>query len=748
MPAPDTRKRESHSMANPSAAATEMAAWQIEEMQKNLAATKLQRWARGVRVRWALKCLAKLQDLVFKEPTPGYRAGEMLTAPPWLPEEDLESEAGGASVAGSRVAESLASRTSRVSRVSRAPSRAGSNISAATGKSGRARTKKDAAAASTVGVPVKKGARGSLLQLGGAASGPGGSKGTAAPAADAAKKGPWANFSAASAARQSLAGSVAASTPCTEDLPPIIVELEMVAGHLEHVDTQECKPCEVGEEAPETEEQLALRAAEEKAARCLGYATAIFWLMLDPDTEEPFNSYHLTQIYNHHRMRRKNAFPRVTLRLTLVVHGATDQSIGSGMAGDPARPMVPEGWLQVARTGWALRLHPLFAPSIVMTSTENSCVQTADRLKTIMSQDEEDSSDSEPDEPEPTPAPKEDAPEGETSEEPREPVIRRPPFPEARLSKELIFPTGRHLGPESYKVQEAMTRAMVGFDSKAGLIPIVDLEEPPEGPPAIMLIGSAFIMETVMAVLTAQSRKMDEAMGRLGGGSRLCPGDAVIMQSHSIVHCKGEEFSETYRLNSELLEDVLKRADWQTIQHIRGSGKPSESPDWFVSADTKKKGSKLDDDDGLEDGQGDATTMEEDGDMFEDGGEDGEDGDRRRRGKPYVRGPIANAFAKYCGEPLIFSHDEFSRLVVRAGSEIRPVDQKTMAALRPLVKDYVLPEDDPDYQADADDLDGADKTFFPAGSGMNAAFANTGRPRQAGADRTGSKPGSRQVSAV
>jgi len=356
-------------------------------------------------------------------------------------------------------------------------------------------------------------------------------------------------------------------------------------------------------------------------------------------------------------------------------------------------------------------------------------------LKLIMGEDPDpESSDEEPEEPEPTPAPKEDAAEGVDDEQPPqtppEPVIPRPPFPDARLMKELCFPSGKTLGPESYKVQEALVEQLQDFNNKAGLIPLADLEEPPQAPPSVMLIGCAFMMETIMAVLTANSRKMDEEIGRLGGGSRLCSGDAVVMESHNTVQVSGEEFDEKYRLSSELWSDVLARPNWRVIQHIRGSGKPSENPDWYLSPEEKKKKGLTS---AVLDSQAMSQQMIDDSDPFLDDGEDGEDGGRRKKAKPHVRGVIGNAFAQYCGEPLIFSHTEFTRLVLRAGRAENPVDPKMMRALRPLVKDYVLPEDRSDYDPDSDvdplsdagnplsDAGSTAGSFFAAGSGMNAA---------------------------
>merc|ERR1739848_411543 len=50
---------------------------------------------------------------------------------------------------------------------------------------------------------------------------------------------------------------------------------------------------------------------------------------------------------------------------------------------------------------------------------------------------------------------------------------------------------------------------------------------------------------------------------------------------------------------------------------------------------------------------------------------------------------------RYAGEPMIFSHDEFTRLVQRAGSRYRKMPTSIMRSLRPLVKDVRL---EPEYE--------------------------------------------------
>merc|ERR1712056_131849 len=65
------------------------------------------------------------------------------------------------------------------------------------------------------------------------------------------------------------------------------------------------------------------------------------------------------------------------------------------------------------------------------------------------------------------------------------------------------------------------------------------------------------------------------------------------------------------------------------------------------------------------------------------------------------RSPVkeVSAFGKqwrrYAGEPMIFSHDEFTRLVQRAGSRTRKMPTSIMRSLRPLVRDVRL---EPEYE--------------------------------------------------
>merc|ERR1719237_921729 len=49
------------------------------------------------------------------------------------------------------------------------------------------------------------------------------------------------------------------------------------------------------------------------------------------------------------------------------------------------------------------------------------------------------------------------------------------------------------------------------------------------------------------------------------------------------------------------------------------------------------------------------------------------------------------SWCEYAGDPLVLSHADFSQLCERAGSIYRPMEHAVTQALRPLVKDYVLP---------------------------------------------------------
>jgi phosphohistidine phosphatase SixA len=404
----------------------------------------------------------------------------------------------------------------------------------------------------------------------------------------------------------------------------------------------------------------------------------------------------LQRIYEHHRRRLRNENVNTQVYLTLMVHGDTDQSNKTGMAGDPNRPLTPEGILQVTRTAWALRSRSEFTPQLLITSPDGCCVESCERYRLVCTDPVEEQEQrkgtrrkskmavdlSRMDEmmddvafvsrapskqqagsrmasragsklvsdfqsqlesrfgtkskvsiggglrnaskqlwesersdfqsqlesrfgmksklssvgasrnaskqecsrsasktfsrarskviEEPEPDPDDSAQPSQSS--------RRRVAPKARPLGSLSFP-GEHdyLGPQSYRIFESISSSMSEWDSWCSSL----ADEPrPDDPVPAMLVGNATVMETVIAMLNAGGRVMNDRGGRLGGGCRMIGGDAIIMKSPPLRMLKGAEFSpsERWAFNRELWEEAFRRPNWTVVQHIRGSGKPSERP--------------------------------------------------------------------------------------------------------------------------------------------------------------------------
>eukprot|EP00927_Polykrikos_kofoidii_P046023 TRINITY_DN40203_c0_g1_i1.p1 TRINITY_DN40203_c0_g1~~TRINITY_DN40203_c0_g1_i1.p1 ORF type:complete len:754 (-),score=111.40 TRINITY_DN40203_c0_g1_i1:218-2479(-) len=642
---------------------------------------RLQTLLRGVKVRKAYAYLALFEDLVLKIPTPGEIAVEKLFGtPPSTPSHDepeREHASGMASLQAqleARAAETVAWEEARQEKLKK---KALAKLAAEAG------SRKGSLAGSRRGSQAGS-------ALGSARSG-----------------------SARSVGRSSRAGSASNASSLGADAR--VVPEELLRLHLKHAGV----------------------AQAEDAAR------AIVNLLADP---EPFTSSHLDCIFVHHRWRRRNGFSKVVLRLTLVVHGGTDQSAASKQVGDPKRPMLPEGWVQVTRAAWGLRLHPKWAPALVLTSTEQSCIQTAERLRSVMADD------GAPEEPEPTPPPASE--DGGSISAGNTGKVFKPPHPLARPCESLVFPgfaLWKTIGPECYRVMDEVPPLMREWDDRnSGSQAKVCLGPPPSAPLPVMLVASGFILETLMACMTAKSRKADELAGRFGGGSRLCCGDAVVLQSTSIFQVGGQEFLEHYLRNSDLWEASFSRPNWRVVEHIRGNGRPSEKPviqTSSVSSDTnlrltsKQMSSALD-------AAPPAIDAEQARGTLDGRSVPGSQRSSRRPSKVSVkssrRGSRASVGSKtstsgglnalrdtigvhtvsdfgmtwrsYTGQPLIYSHDEFSRLVRRAGSTTRPVARYTIQALRPIVRDYVIPEESEEF-FDDDDIGVEENLTMRRGSG-------------------------------
>eukprot|EP00928_Gymnodinium_smaydae_P035927 TRINITY_DN2519_c0_g1_i1.p2 TRINITY_DN2519_c0_g1~~TRINITY_DN2519_c0_g1_i1.p2 ORF type:complete len:752 (+),score=209.45 TRINITY_DN2519_c0_g1_i1:149-2404(+) len=688
--------------------------WQ--ELQENNAATKIQALARGVSVRRAFYFLFLLEDELLQYPRPGVEiALRLLESPPPTPasgeqgleelglptvetkrasltsswgDEDEESDGDtfpppGASMsqrpsAMSQMRGSLKAGLSKaLSRGSDAGSEAGSSRRGASkrGASKRGASKRGASKRGS-SKKVSPSRRGSAATSDKTASKVESKAGSKTPSEAGSRLMSARSRGSMSARSRASSGSRAGSRRAgsqegTEESgtpAPIVVPEESLAHRM----------FEIGVD-PEEAAILAARAI----CRLLG----------DP---QPLDSAHLERIYLHHRRRLRNAQCKVVVRLSLVVHGDTDQSHAGGKAGDPERVLTPDGFLQATRAGWALRLYEDWAPRLLMTSPERSCVQTAERLREVIADLEDDAADGDAatwDGEASSLRSASQAPSGQKAPsvagsqrsvaasgeaEPPAPPRRRPPPPPAEMCEALAFPGElMGLGPEVYRVQDAIPPAVKLLEPEGEPEPWHP--EGPHTPPlSVLLVSSGFIQETLLAVLCTKSRSLDEAGGRHGGGARLCGGDLLVAQSPPLRSITGEEFNEVRVADSVLWKRALRCPNWQVVEHLRGNGRPSERPAALKAEETQRFREQT-----LADIQ-EALAF----DPFELAGED----DEMPEGLYSEGCDFATDWRKRSGEPLIFSHEEFSRLVIRAGTHYRPAEAM-IAAVRPLVKNFIPREE-------------------------------------------------------
>lgn len=636
---------------------------QEEDLPELPWAKLLQRVLRGNKVRRAMYWLAIFEDEVLELPTPGMEAATMMVEGEPAPEglaglPGRQPGSRGSSLAGS-------------SKGSKAGSKAGSKNGSSAGRKPEAGSKTGSKAGSQTGTGDEAGSQAGVSQAGSQAEEP--------------------------------------------EEPRIVV----------------------------TEAVLAERMADAGVEKAEVAARFICWLVCREEASsgeggmrriEEFDSRHLERIFRHHRLRRRNNAARVVLRITLMCHGDADQSTKETV-GDSQRPLTPEGWAQVTRTGWALRLHTDFTPALVLTSSEKSCTQTADRVRSVLGDDIDEEC-----EPEPTPPPDDRSVSKRTLSKRSVTKQQRRRPPEARNCDALTFPGHwKALGPESYKVVDAVVGTVRESDPRLGRQPVAgEIDVTKCLTPPVMLVGSNFLLETTLACLTCHSQSVDAMRGRFGGGGRMYGGDAVVVRSPPLCMFTGDEGNEYYKLPSDLWEEAMKRCNWEVVQHIRGSGKPSERPsvmtkNGLISAeeyDMNLNADKLNE--FFLDIFGEREEEEEEEELDE--GERGEDGrllsketdddaasqtsrtsktskqsSRTKSKKPkppkkekYIEPGYVSDYGqqwrKYAGEPLIFSHAEMSRFVLRAGNPYRPPATHTLQALRPFVKnmrlDVVHEEDD------------------------------------------------------
>lgn len=210
----------------------------------------------------------------------------------------------------------------------------------------------------------------------------------------------------------------------------------------------------------------------------------------------------------------------------------------------------------------------------------------------------------------------------------------------------LDFPRNQPLlGPVTYYAAEALADTMRASENPHRSPKL----KPKEVTPCFIVAGGS-VLETLLGCLTA-SRPYEEMIT-----ARLRGGDAVLLTSAPMCSIVGEDLDERFRPNSNLWEDAMKRDDWTIVRHLRGdgTGQPVElggKPK--VEAEEKK-------------GWNSATLTEQ--------------------------------WNRYAGNTLILSDSEYLEIRKRAGfgqETGKAIPLEIMATLKPLVKDYVIADNDP-----------------------------------------------------
>eukprot|EP00437_Effrenium_voratum_P064136 CAMPEP_0181512156 /NCGR_PEP_ID=MMETSP1110-20121109/61821_1 /TAXON_ID=174948 /ORGANISM="Symbiodinium sp., Strain CCMP421" /LENGTH=259 /DNA_ID=CAMNT_0023641949 /DNA_START=127 /DNA_END=904 /DNA_ORIENTATION=+ len=186
-----------------------------------------------------------------------------------------------------------------------------------------------------------------------------------------------------------------------------------------------------------------------------------------------------------------------------------------------------------------------------------------------------------------------------------------------------------------------------------------DAESPP--PKILMLVSGGAVVESMMGFLTSGMERKHLDIQLVGGG------DAILLESpvlHRVVGDGSEAAPERVRPDSELWGAALCRNRWKVARHIRGDGagaqlgalpKTVEESNAELGASIRKAVEKPK--------------------FIEPPSKEG----------PDVFSETRSAFRSYAGEPMIFSHSEFSRLCVRAGRAELPLEPEFCQKVKPLV---------------------------------------------------------------
>mmetsp|Transcript_67649 Transcript_67649/g.198005 ORF Transcript_67649/g.198005 Transcript_67649/m.198005 type:complete len:590 (-) Transcript_67649:87-1856(-) len=400
-------------------------------------------------------------------------------------------------------------------------------------------------------------------------------------------------------------------------------------------------------------------------------ASMILWLL----SAKSLSTRHLRCIFWHHELRRKNANQQVRVRLVLMQHGDSsrlplsptgDSSVGGGQY--PKRTLLPEGWMQVTRTSWSLRLHPEFQPHLICSSSVPCCIETAERvLKVIEDEDDDTEIGSGNNALDPAAA--------DSSEQVGASQIdlKRPSMHVCGALD--LQPISSSIGPAIHRIAEAVGVAVQELPVPAikdGLLP----------PPfVLMLVAGGTVLEAVLACLCSEGKR--ELCTRLGGG------DIVMLESQPMMRVVSKAKQET-----EGEDEEQKKREPQESTEAKEQTKESAE----AKGQTKEQTEQTEQNEDVEEeivrpihevwhdavlrnqwkvshhvrGQDWSTNFQTTDDLKND-----------------VREPKLGAtWRSYAGEPLILSHGEFTQLCRRAGSTLMPLPAEMSTTLRPLVRDH------------------------------------------------------------
>lgn len=235
------------------------------------------------------------------------------------------------------------------------------------------------------------------------------------------------------------------------------------------------------------------------------------------------------------------------------------------------------------------------------------------------------------------------------------------PTPATFLCKTLGFPDREgSLGLQACEVAEAVQQVVKELEVQSGERPLRprDVEASPP-PKTLMLVTGGAAAESLLGYLTSgiQRKYLDQLL--IGAG------DAMLLESPTLHRLVGDGNQERVRPESELWQAGLSRNKWKVLRHIRGDGHgvqlgalPKTIQELNEETDRKIKAKVMK--------PKFAASSHVDGGLE-------------------VFSETRAAFRRYAGEPMIFSHREFSKLCWRAGKTELPLESDFCVKVKPLV---------------------------------------------------------------